>query len=74
MPGVVGFLISFLIFVVVLVILFLIIKWGAAQIGIPVDGALLRIVYLILFLILLLVFLSYMGIWGSAGTGMWWHR
>ena len=71
MPGVVGFLISFLIFVVVLVIVVLIIKWGAAKMGIAVDPTLMNILYLILFLVLLLVFLNYMGVWGS---GPWLHR
>jgi hypothetical protein len=61
-------LISFLIFVVVVVILFKIARWGLAASGIAVDPQLLNIIYLVLFLILLIVFLNFVG---AIDVGSW---
>jgi hypothetical protein len=65
------FLISFLIFVIVVVILFKIAKWGLRATGVAIDPELMNIIYLILFLLLVVVFLNYVGAidigsWGSS--------
>lgn len=69
----ISFLISFLVFVVVLVIVGLIIQWALARLGWAVDPTLKAIVGLIVFLVLLLVFLNYAGVWGGAATPFWRH-
>jgi len=69
----IGFLVQFLIFVIVVVIIGLIIRWAVAKLGIAVDPTLMNIVYLILFLILLLMFLSYAGVWSGTAGPFWRH-
>jgi hypothetical protein len=66
-------LVSFLIFVIVVVIFVLIIRWGCAKMGIVLDPVLMNIIYLILFLVLLLFFLNWTGIW-AWNSGMHLHN
>ena len=69
----IGMLVSFLIFVIVVVIFVLIIRWGCAKMGITLDPVLMNIIYLILFLVLLLFFLNWTGIW-AWNSGMHLHN
>jgi hypothetical protein len=69
----IGMLVSLLVFVIVVVIIVLIIKWGLAKAGIALDPMLMNIIYLILFLVLLLAFLNWTGIW-VWGSGPGFHR
>lgn len=69
----IGMLVSFLIFVIVVVIFVLIIRWGCAKMGIVLDPVLMNIIYLILFLVLLLFFLNWTGIW-AWNSGMHLHN
>jgi hypothetical protein len=68
----IGFAIEFLIFVVVMVILVLILQWGMAKIGWTIDPALRVIVGLIIFLVCLLIFLNFIGVF--SGNGFNFHR
>jgi hypothetical protein len=64
----IGTVISFLVFVIVVVILYLILQWGMTKLGITIDPALRTIIMLIVFLIMLVMFLNWAGIWTSNGN------
>ena len=70
----IGTVISFLIFVICCVILYMILQWGMAKLGITVDPALRTIIMLIVFVILLVMFLNWTGIWTIGGEGNIFHR
>lgn len=64
----IGTLISFLVFVIVIVILYMILTWGMEKMGIAIDPKLRNIIMLIVFVVLLVMFLRWAGIWtGNLG-------
>ena len=68
----IGFLLSFLVFIVVLAIVVIGVRWLLSLTGIAIPQPLLYILGLVLFLVLLFVFIQYAGVGGS-GVSLW-HR
>jgi hypothetical protein len=64
----VSFAIQFLIFIVVVVIVILGVQWLLAKLGVAIDPTLKTIIGLILFLVLLVFFLNWIGAFPSSGT------
>jgi len=69
----ISFMLSFLVFIVVLAIVVIGVRWVLSLTGITIPPPLMYILGLILFLVLLFVFLQYAG--GLNGSmGLPWHR
>jgi hypothetical protein len=69
----ISFMLSFLVFIVVLAIIVIGVRWVLSLTGITIPPPLMYILGLILFLVLLFVFLQYAG--GLNGNmGLPWHR
>ncbi len=59
----VGFLVSFLVFIIVIAIVIIGVKWLLSVAGVPIPQPLLIILGLIFFLIVLLFFLNFTGVY-----------
>jgi hypothetical protein len=69
----IGFLVSFIVFLVVVAILIIGFRWLLSLTGLAIPQPLLIILGLILFLVLLLLFFNYVG-GMPAGPAFPWHR
>lgn len=68
-----SFLVSFIVFLVVVAILIIGFRWLLSLTGLSIPQPLLIILGLILFLVLLLFFVNYVG-FPSGGPGYFFHR
>lgn len=59
----VGFLVSFLVFIIVIAIVIIGVRWLLSVAGVPIPQPLLIILGLIFFLIVLLFFLNFTGVY-----------
>jgi hypothetical protein len=69
----ISFMLSFLVFIVVLAIIVIGVRWLLSLTGLVIPQPLLYILGLILFLVLLFVFLNYAGVGSGMGLPAWHH-